>query len=217
MTYPPQSPEPNPYGAAPGQPGPGSQPGASSDFATEWGVKENPNRPKKVNQLTQALWAYAAASVLIALLTIVAVAAVPWFGGFIIGPVIVGLIFHGLSVVIVWFIAKEKLGVFNAADPRNPLYILLGVLGFFAVTGFFGGWSLGWYAALTALLSLARLAAVGAAFFLVTQPEVEHWLKSRPGNQRKTPPPQAGYQQQPPPPGYPQQQPPGQPPQPPVQ
>ncbi|MCC3765814.1 hypothetical protein K3N28_22400 [Glycomyces sp. TRM65418] len=219
MTYPPQPPEPNPYGAAPGggPAGPppnhgGPNPG-QGDFAVEWGIKENPARPKKVNQLTQSLWAYFAATVLLALFAIIAVATVPWLGGFIIGSAIVGLIFHGLSIVIVWLITRDRLGAFGAADPRVPLYIGLGVLGLFSLGGFFGGWGLGWYAALAVLLGLARIAAVCAAFYLLTQPEVEQYLKSRPGNLPKPPQhPPHGYQQQPapgqaPPPGYPQQPP----------
>jgi len=226
MTYPPQSPPPNQYGSAPGPGpgGPGPQPGAPADFATQWGIKENPGRPKKLNQLTQLLWAYFGVTVLLALFAIVATATIPFFGGFIIASSIVGLIFHGLSIVIVWFITKEKLGAFGAQDPRMPLYIGLGILGFFALGGFFGGFGFGWFVIFGVLLGLARIAAVGAAFYLVTQPEVEHWLKSRPGNQRKPPvPPQGGYPQQGPghpqqgyPQGYPQQGPGYQQPQPPA-
>jgi hypothetical protein len=213
MTYPPQPPESNPYGATPGggpagppPPQGGAHPGQTpgqGDFATEWGIKENPARPKKVNQLTQLLWAYFAVAVLLVLFAIIAVATIPWFGGFIIGTAIVGLIFHGLSIAIVWFITRDKLGVFGAADPRVPLYIGLGVLGLFSLGGFYGGWGLGWYAALAVLLGLARIAAVGAAFYLLTQPEVEQYLKSRPGNLPKPPqqPPPHGYPQQPPAPG----------------
>lgn len=204
MTYPPQS----------GQP---QQPPSSSDPLTEFGIKPNPARPVKVNWLTQALWGYLAASVLMLLFSIVAVATAPWWlsTGFIVVSGIVGLVFHGLSAVIAWFVAKEKLGVFGAADPRNPLLIGFGILGFFSLFGFFGGWGLGWYAALGALLGLARLAAVGAMFALVFQPEVHQWLLSKPGNRPSRPPtvpgqPQ-GYPQQPPAPGqgHPQQ-PPGQ-------
>ncbi|GAB4000450.1 hypothetical protein GCM10029992_32390 [Glycomyces albus] len=175
-------------------------------------MKPNPARPQKVNWLTQAMWAYMAASVLMLLFSIIAVATAPWWfaTGFIVTSGIVGLIFHSLSVAIAWFVAKEKLGAFGAADPRNPLLIGLGILGFFALSGFFGGWGLGWYAALGALLGLVRLAAVGAAFALVFQPEVTDWIRSRPGNQRKNPPPTPqGYPPQQPPPGYPQQPPPG--------
>lgn len=216
MTYPPQPPESHPHGATPGggPSGPppqqgGPQPG-QGDFATEWGIKENSGRPKKVNQLTQLLWAYFAATVLLALFAIIAVATVPWFGGFIIGSAVVGLIFHGLSIAIAWFITKDKLGVFGAADPRVPLYIGLGVLGLFSLGGFYGGWGLGWFAALSVLLGLARIAAVGAAFYLLTQPEVEQYLKSRPGNLPKPPQgPPHGHPQQPgqATPGYPQQPP----------
>jgi hypothetical protein len=219
MTYPPQPPQPNPYGAAPGggPAGPPPQYGGAPqghDFATEWGIKENPARPKKVNQLTQLLWAYAAAAVLIFLFAIIAAATAPWWygPGFIIGGAVFGLIIGALAVAIAWFINKDKLGTFGAQDPRVPLYIGLGILGFFALGGFFGGWSLGWFAALGALLALAKLGAVGAAFYLTTQPEVEQYLRSRPGNLPKPPhqPPPHGYPQQPP--GPPQTPPSGYPP-----
>ncbi|GAA2302269.1 hypothetical protein GCM10009853_068570 [Glycomyces scopariae] len=222
MTYPPQSPEPHQYGA-PGPQGPAPQQGGTGDFATEWGIKEHPGRPKKVNQLTQLLWAYFGLSVLMLLFAIVGVATAPWYiaTGFIVASGIVGLVFHGLSIGIAYFITKDKLGVFNAQDPRLPLWIGLGLLGLFSLGGLWGGW--GWFAALSVIIGLARLAAVGAGFFLLSQPEVVHYLRSRPGNQPKTPPqggyapqqggyaqqpPQQGYPQQQPAPGYPQQQPP---------
>lgn len=205
MTYPPQSPGPQPQ---------------ASDPLAEWGIKPNPARPQKVNWLTQALWGYMAVSVLMLLFAVIAVATAPLWAatGFIVMSAIVGLAFHALSVVIVWFIVKEKLGVFGASDPRVVLLIAFGILGFFALFGFFGGWGLGWYAALGALLGLARLGAVGAAFALVFQPEVEQWIRSRPGNQPKVQPvQQQPYPQQPPMPGQPQQYPqPGQPQQPPA-
>ena len=209
MTYPPQPPESNPYGAAPGGPaGPPPHYGPAQgqgDFATEWGIKEHPGRPKKVNQFTQLLWAYAAATVLAFLFSIIASATAPWWygTGFIVGGAVFGLIIGALAVAIAWFVTKDKLGTFGAADPRVPLYIGLGVLGFFSLGGFVGGWGLGWYAALGTLLALAKLAAVGAGFYLLFQPEVEQYLKSRPGNRPKPPhqPPPHGYPQQPPGPG----------------
>lgn len=198
MTYPHQ----------PGQPmnGPGpQQPPSASDPLADLGVKPNAARPAKVNWLTQALWGYLAASVLMLLLSIIAVATAPWWlsTGFIVMSGVVGLVFHSLSGVIAWFIAKGRLGVFGAADPRTVLLIGFGILGFFSLFGFFGGWGLGWYAAFGALLGLARLAAVGASFALVFQPEVHQWLLAQPGNRPKTPPAAAQ--------GYPQQQPGGQP------
>ncbi|THV24336.1 hypothetical protein [Glycomyces paridis] len=220
MTYQPQSPEPNPYGANQGPTGPGPQPGAPSDFATEWGLKEHPGRPKKVNQFTQLLWAYAAATVLILVFAIIASATAPWWygTGFIVGGSVFGLITGAFAVAVAYVVTKDKLGGFGAADPRTPLYIALGILGFFSLGGFAGGWTIGWFAALGSLLALAKLAAVGIGFYLLTQPEVEHWLKSRPGNQPKPPTGPQGYAQQQPPQGYPQQPPaPGYPQQPPVQ
>ncbi|MCD0447143.1 hypothetical protein LO763_26350 [Glycomyces sp. A-F 0318] len=220
MTYPPQSPEPNQHGAAPG---PGPQSGPTGDFALEWGIKEHPDRPKKVNQLTQLMWAYFGLSVLMLLFAVVGVATAPWWiaTGFIVASGIVGLIFHSASIGIAWLVTKEKLGVFGAQDPRIPLAVGLGLLGLFSLGGLFGGW--GWFMALSVLVGLARLAAVGAAFYLLYQPEVGQWLASRPGNRPKPPvPPQhpGGHPQQPPAPGYPQQPAPGQAPppgQPPVQ
>ncbi|HLU55805.1 MAG TPA: hypothetical protein VKZ81_10110 [Pseudonocardia sp.] len=206
MTYPPQA----------GQPTNGPQQPPASDPLTEFGVKPNPARPAKVNWLTQALWGYLAVSVLMLLFSIIAVATAPWWlsTGFIVVSGIVGLVFHSLSAVIAWFVSKEKLGMFGASDPRTILLIGFGILGFFSLFGFFGGWGLGWYAALGALLGLARLAAVGAMFALVFQPEVHQWLLSKPGNLPSRPPAapghQQGYQQPPQAPGYPQQQPPGQ-------
>lgn len=192
--------------SSPGQPA-GAAPPPASDPMAEWGIKPHPGRPQRVNWLTQALWGYMAASVLMLLFAIIAVATAPWWfaTGFIVTSGIVGLVFHSLSIVIVWFIVKEKLGTFGAADPRMPLYIGLGILGFFGLSGFFGGWGLGWYAALGTLLALAKLAAVGGAFALLLQPEVEQWLRSKPGNQPRQ---QPAYPQQGPPPGYPQQGPP---------
>ncbi|WP_199037160.1 hypothetical protein [Glycomyces salinus] len=216
MTYPPQP--PGPGTGAPGQ-GPGPHSPGAADPLTHWGVKPDPGRPQKVNWLTQALWAYMAASVLMLLFAIVAVAAAPlWMAtGYIVTSGIVGLVFYSLSIAIVWFIVKEKLGVFGAADPRTPLLIGFGILGFFSLFGFFGGWGLGWYAALGSLLGLVRLAAVGAAFALVFQPEVHQWLLSKPGNRPNRPPtpPQGtpGYPPTQPPPGG-QGQPPQRPPQP---
>ena len=188
-----------------------------SDLLAQWGITPNPARPQKVNWFTQALWAYLAASVVMLLLSIIAVATASWWvgTGIIVASGIFGIVFHSLSGVIAWFTVKEKLGVFGAADPRNPLLIGLGILGLFSLFGVLSGWNIGWYAALSALLGLARLAAVGAAFALVFQPEFEQWLRSRPGNQRKTPPNQPYGQQ--PPPGYPQQPPQGNPQQQPVQ
>ncbi|SDE55727.1 hypothetical protein [Glycomyces harbinensis] len=209
MTYPPQSPEPHQYPGAPGPGVPGPQPNPSGDFATEWGIKEHPGRPKKINQLTQLMWAFAAATVLNLVFAIIASATAPWWygTGFFTGAAVFGLILGAAAVAIAWFVIKDKLGAFGANDPRLPLYITLGVLGFFSLGGFASGWSIGWYAALSALLALAKLGAVVAAFYLLLQPETEHWLKSRPGNQPKPPvPPQhpgGGYPQQP---GGPQQQ-----------
>ncbi|WP_198587051.1 hypothetical protein [Glycomyces xiaoerkulensis] len=203
MTYPPQPAGPE----SPGQ-GPGPQSPSGGDPLSEWGVKPNPHRPQKVNWLTQALWGYMAASVLMLLFSIIALIAVPFLGGFVLAGGIVGLVFYSLSIVIVWFIVKERLGAFGAADPRTPLLIGFGILGFFSLFGLFGGWGVGWYAALTALLGLARLAAVGAAFYLVFQPEVHQWLLSKQGNLPKRPPaPPQGAPGQPQAPGYPQQQP----------
>jgi hypothetical protein len=213
MTHPPQSPDPSQYGGGP----------ASADFATEWGLKEHPERPKKVNQLTQLLWAYAAATVLNLVFAILASATAPWWygTGHLTGAAVFGLIIGAFAIATAWFVTKDRLGVFGAQDPRTPLYIALGVLAFFALGGFTGGWTVGWYAALSTLLALAKLAAVGIAFYLLTRPEVAHWLQSRPGNRPKTPPrhPGGGHpQQQPPAQGHPQQppgpapQPPGQPP-----
>ena len=222
MTYPPQSPEPSQHGAAPGPGGPGPQPGPSPDFAIEWGIKEHPERPKKVNQLTQLMWGYFALSVLMLLFAVVGVATAPlWVAtGVIVASGIVGLVFHGLSIGIAWLVTREKLGVFGAQDPRIPLAIGLGLLGLFSLGGLFGGW--GWFMALSVLIGLVRIAAVGASFYLLYQPEVGHWLASRPGNRPKPPqhpgggypqqqPPTQGYPQQPPAPGQ-AQQPPGQPP-----
>lgn len=210
MTYPPQPPESNPYGAAPGggpagpPPQYGGAPQGQGDFASEWGIKENPGRPKKVNQFTQLLWVYAAATVLVFLFSLIASATAPWWygTGFIVGGAVFGLIFGAMAVVIAWFVTRDKLGTFGAADPRVPLYIGLGILGFFSFGGFLGGWGLGWFAALGSLLALAKLGAVGAGFYLLFQPEVEQYLKSRPGNQPKPPhqPPPHGYPHQPPPP-----------------
>jgi hypothetical protein len=220
MTYPPQPPESPQYGAAPGggpvgppPPQGGPHPG-QGDFATEWGIKANPARPKKVNQLTQLLWAYFGLSALMALFAILAIATIPFLGAFVAVGAIIGLIFHGLSIAMAWFITKDKLGVFGAADPRVALYVGFGLLGLFSLGGFWGGW--GWFAVVGVLIALARLAAVGLGFYLLFQPEVEHYLKSRPGNQPKPPQqhpgypqqPPPGYQQQPPPPGYQQQPPP---------
>ncbi|WP_460540237.1 energy-coupling factor transporter transmembrane component T family protein [Glycomyces halotolerans] len=200
MTHPPQQPPPGAAGNGPQQP-------PASDPLSEWGAKPHPGRPQKVNWLTQALWAYMAASVLMLVFSIIALITVPFLGGFVVASGIVGLIFYSLSIVIVWFIVKEKLGVFGASDPRTPLLIGFGILGFFALFGVFGGWGLGWIAIFNVLLGLARLAAVGAVFYLVFQPEVHQWLLSRPGNRPKNPPaPPQGYGQQPPAPGYPQQQ-----------
>jgi hypothetical protein len=219
MTYPPQPPQPNPYGADPGgspagpPPQYGGPPQGQSDFASEWGIKENPGRPKKVNQFTQLLWVYAAATALAFVFSLIASATAPWWyaTGFMVGGAVFGLILGAVAIAIAWFVTKDKLGTFGAADPRVPLYIGLGILGFFSLGGFFGGWGLGWYAALGTLLGLAKLGAVGAGFYLLLQPEVEQYLKSRPGNHPKPPHhgPPPGYPQQPPgppqtpPPGYP--------------
>ncbi|MCH7232578.1 hypothetical protein L0U85_17210 [Glycomyces sp. L485] len=202
MAYPPQPPGP-------------SRPGGA-DPLIEWGVKPHPGRPQKVNWLTQVLWAYMAIAVLMLLFSIIAVATAPlWMAtGFIVTSGIVGLIFHALSIVLVWFIVKERLGVFGAQEPRTALYIGLGVLGFFSLFGFFGGWGLGWYAAFGALLGLAKLGAVGAAFFLVFQPEVAQWLRSKPGNLPRQQPPQQPMPPGQPPQGHPQQGYPQQPPSP---
>lgn len=218
MTYPQQPPEPNPYGADPGggpagPPPPGGPNPAQGDFALEWGIKEHPSRPKKVNQLTQLLWAYFALSALMTLFAIVAVATIPFIGAFVAVGGVIGLVFHGLSIAMAWFITRERLGVFGASDPRLPLYIGFGLLGLFSLGGLWGGgW--GWYLTIGLLVGLARLAAVGAGFYLLTQPEVGQYLKSRPGNLPKPPhqPPPHGYPQQPPgpgqapPPGYHQEQ-----------
>ncbi|GAA1683176.1 hypothetical protein GCM10009830_32980 [Glycomyces endophyticus] len=226
MTYPPQSPEPNQYGAAPGPGGPAPQP-AGPDPLVEWGVKEHPGRPKKINQLTQLLWGYVALSVLMVPLAIIAMVTAPWWAatGFLVVSAIIGLIFHGgVAITLAWFITKSRLGAFGAQDPRIGLYIGYGLLGLFSLGGLWVGW--GWIAAVGALVSLARLGAVGFSFYLLTQPEVEHYLRAQPGNQPKAPaaPPQGypqqqgyqqapgqqpqGYPQQQPAPGYPQQQPP---------
>ncbi|HEX2143230.1 MAG TPA: hypothetical protein VHG10_01860 [Glycomyces sp.] len=204
MTYQ-QPPEPNPHGPAPGSgpAGPSPQyggPGPSQgDFATEWGIKEHPGRPKKINQLTQLLWAYFGLSVLMLVFAIMASALIPFFGGLVVASNIVGLIFHGLAIAIAWFITRDRLGAFGAADPRMPLYIGFGILGFFSLGGIFS-WGLGWFGVLSLLVGLARIAAVAAGFYLLTQPEVEQYLRSRPGNQRKPPHQPPPYGQQPPPP-----------------
>jgi len=52
----------------------GGQPSRPGDFATDWGIKEHPSRPKKVNQLTQLLWAYFGLSGLMVLFAVVGAA-----------------------------------------------------------------------------------------------------------------------------------------------
>lgn len=178
-------------------PSPAPQPG--SDFFTVWGIKPSPARPQKATLLLQSLWAYAAASVLSSILGLIAAASLPYYvaSGYLVSAAIIGLVFGAASLVIAWFVVKEKLGQLGAADPRIPVAIGLGILGFFAFFGFMGGWNVAWYSAFGVLLGLAQLGAVALGFAMLYQPETQQWLMSRPGNV-PTPGPQQPYGTQPP-------------------
>lgn len=172
-------------------PHPPNAPSQGENFFTEWGIKPSPVRPQKVTLLLQALWAYAAASVLISLLGFIAAASLPYYigAGYITSAAIVSLLFGAGAIAVAWFVVKEKLGLLGAQDPRVPLSIGLGIIGFFALYGFFGGWNVGWYSTFGILFGFLRLGAVGMAFAMLFQPETYHWLLSRPGN-RPNPSPQ---------------------------
>ncbi|QSB06702.1 hypothetical protein [Natronoglycomyces albus] len=196
MTNFPPQPDPNHNPGAAGQ-APHNPP-PSGGFLTEWGIKPHPVRPQKVTLLLQSLWVYAAASALIALFALIAAASLPYyFGtGYFTSAAIISLIFGAGALTVAWFIVKEKLGLLGSNDPRITLSIGLGIIGFFALYGFFGGWNVGWYSTFGVLLGMARLGAVGLAFAMVFQPETLHWLRSRPGN-LPNPGPQQPYGTQP--------------------
>lgn len=203
MTYPSSQSDPNHHAnGAPFHPNP---PQYDNDFFRTWGIKPLAGRPQKITLLLQSLWAYAAASVLIAFLSLVAAASLPYYIGtsYFTSAAVISLVFGAGAIAVAWFVVKEKLGLFGADDPRITLSIGLGIIGFFALYGFFGGWGVSWYSAFGVLLGLVQVGSVGLAFAMVFQPETHQWLLSRPGNRPNPPQQPGGTPPQQPPSNYP--------------
>ncbi|MBO3732428.1 hypothetical protein [Glycomyces niveus] len=177
----------DPYGTfAAGQPtGPVLPPAPT--FWQRWGILPLEGRPKQVTWMLQLLWVYFAAAVL---LTVVSLAFSALLASFldsaagIVLTLVFSVIVLAAVIVLIWAIARERLGRFGFQDPRAVFYIGLGLLGLNAVCGFIG--------VVKVPFAIVQLLAVLCVLGLVFSKPVAAWLRL-PGNQSaKDQEPQAG-------------------------
>lgn len=194
----------DPYGTfAAGQPtGPVLPPAPT--FWQRWGILPLEGRPKQVTWILQLLWIYLAAAVLLAVVSLAFSAVLASFldsGAGLVLNLVFSAIVLAAVIVLIWAIARERLGRFGFQDPRAVFYIGLGCLGLNSLCGFIG--------ALKVPFALIQLLAVLCVLGLVFSKPVAAWLRL-PGNQsakNQEPPAPAGDDQvfpgyQPPPPQW---------------
>jgi hypothetical protein len=149
-------------------------------FAERWGLRGQDDRPRQVTVILQTLWIH------LALTTVVSVIGIPVSSangsplGFVI--VVLGFLATAAGLVLIWAVAKERLGRLGFASPRKPISIALGVFGLNALFSFFSVWTF-----VPALAETAGTLLVLALFF--TRP-ARAWLRDREGNQPKRTPEQ---------------------------
>lgn len=194
----------DPYGAfTPGRPtGPVLPPAPT--FWQRWGVLPMEGRPKQVTWMLQLLWIYLAAAVLLTLISLAFSAVIAGFFGSSAGLVlnlVFGVLVAAATLVLVWAVARERLGRFGFENPRRVFYIGLGFLGLIALFGLIG--------AIRVPLALVQLLAVLGVLVLVHTKPVGAWLRDTPGNrsakaaeQRSTADDQVFPGYQPPPPQW---------------
>lgn len=149
-------------------------------FAQRWGFRGKDDRPRQITVVLQTLWIHLALVLLVALIGIpVAALGSSSFGVLV---VVFGFAAAVASLVLIWAVAKERLGRLGFEQPRRPVYIGLVVFGLNALVGFFSFWTF-----VPALAEVAASLLVLVLFF--TRP-VRAWLREREGNQPKKAPEQ---------------------------
>jgi hypothetical protein len=149
-------------------------------FLQRWGFLGKDDRPRQITVVLQALWINLAVTLLVALIGIpVAVGGSSAFG-FVI--VVLGLIATAAGLVLIWAVAKERLGRLGFEDPRKPIYIGLGVFALNALIEFFSVW--------TFVPALAQATAAVLVLVLFFTRPARTWLREREGNQPKRPEPE---------------------------
>lgn len=193
----------DPYGTfTPGQPtGPVLPPAPT--FWQRWGILPMEGRLKQVTWILQLLWIYLAAGLVLLLISLGFSAALAGILGSGAGLVL-NLVFGGLvavaALVLIWAVARERLGRFGLANPRHVFFYGLGFLGLIALFSLFG--------ALKVPFALVQILAVLCVLVLVFTKPVGVWLRETAGNRSgKDPEPPAGDDQvfpgyQPPPPQW---------------
>lgn len=144
-------------------------------FAQRWGFLGKDDRPRQVTVILQTLWIHLAVTVLVALIAMPVAAARPSAFGVLI--VVFGLIAAAACLVLIWAVAKERLGRLGLDDPRQTVYIGLSVFGLNALIGFFSFW--------TFVPALAQAAAAVLVLVLFFTRPARAWLRDREGNQPK--------------------------------
>jgi hypothetical protein len=149
-------------------------------FLQRWGFLGKDDRPRQVTVILQTLWINLAVTLLVALIGIPVAAGGSSAFGFVI--VVLGLIATAANLVLIWAVAKERLGRLGFEDPRKPVYIGLGVFGLNALIEFFSVW--------TFVPALAQAAATVLVLILFFTRPARTWLREREGNQPKRPEPE---------------------------
>ncbi|MEU5153235.1 hypothetical protein [Glycomyces sp. NPDC021274] len=167
----------DPYGTfTPGQPtGPVLPPAPT--FWQRWGILPMEGRPKQVTWMLQLLWIYLAAAVLLMLISLGFSAAIAGFfgtGAGLVLTLVFGVLVVVATLVLVWAIARERVGRFGFDNPRKLFYIGLGCLGFVALFGFIGAFKVPF--------AIVQVIAVLGVLVLVFTKPVGVWLRETPGN-----------------------------------
>ncbi|GAA2123542.1 hypothetical protein [Glycomyces algeriensis] len=168
----------DPYGAfTPGQPtGPVLPPAPT--FWQRWGVLPMEGRLKQVTWILQLLWIYLAAAVLLMLISLGFSAVMAGFlgsGAGLVLNLVFGVLVAAATLVLIWAVARERLGRFGLENPRTVFYIGLGFLGLVALFGLIG--------ALKVPFALVQILAVLGVLGLIFTKPVGAWLRDTPGNQ----------------------------------
>ncbi|MFG3339852.1 hypothetical protein [Glycomyces sp. NPDC048151] len=192
----------DPYGTfQPGEPAGPVLPPAPT-FAQRWGFVPMEGRLSQVTWMLRLLWAYLAAGVVLMSISLsISVAIASFFnsGVGLVLNILSSLLVAAVALVLIWGIARERLGRFGFQDPKTGLYIGLGFLGLVSLCGFIGAFKVPF-----AIVQL--VAVLGVLGLLYTKP-VGNWLRDTPGNQSAKAPEQRpaaddqlfpGYQPPPP-------------------
>jgi hypothetical protein len=128
----------------------------------------------------QTLWIHLALTAVVSVIGIPVSAASASPLGWVI--VVLGFLTTAVGLVLLWAVAKARLGRLGFASPRKPIAIALGVFGLNALFSYFSLWTF-----VPALAETAATLLVLALFF--TRP-ARAWLSEREGNQPKRTPEQ---------------------------